>query len=143
MERVRQVAGGVLLAAMTVVVVSGALYALWLGAPLLNPGGDRSASHDAPAINTDSRILRSISPAQVSPRAGVVQPAPPTAKPTATPALRTSPAPKHRPTMVARASQQSRGSRVGAKTVEVASAQRSADEHPESPSKTEGESEGD
>lgn len=132
MERVRQVAGGIVLGVMTVAVVCGAVYALWLGAPLLNPGGDRFGAADIPLINTDAKIVRPIPPADVSPRAGVVQPAPSTSKPKATAVSHHQRAThSHKRTWtVARAS--SSGSHASAKAVVVASSHESDEGHSDS-----------
>jgi hypothetical protein len=92
MERVKQVAGGIVFGVLTAAVGMSAIYALWLGAPLLNPGNGRFSASDIPTINTDAKIVRPIPPAQVSPRSGVVQPAPSTAKPKTMTVSRRSPA---------------------------------------------------
>jgi hypothetical protein len=91
MERAKQVADGIVFGVLTAAVGICAIYALWLGAPLLNPGNGRFSASDIPIINTDAKIVRPIPPAQVSPRSGVLQPAPLTAKPQAMTVSRRSP----------------------------------------------------
>jgi hypothetical protein len=58
MARALRIAGGVALLLVTIGVVSAAGWALWLGAPLLDPTTGRVHATDIPVINTDSRIVR-------------------------------------------------------------------------------------
>ena len=60
----------------TIGVVAAASWALWLGAPLLDPEYGRVRASDIPLINTDNGIVRSTATsASPSPRSGVVRPA--------------------------------------------------------------------
>lgn len=118
MARAKQIAGGVVLAVMTFVVVAGASYALWLGAPLLNPEVDHFTARDIPIINTDAKIVRPIPSADSSAHSGVVQPAPTESKPKARTVLHRSSAKRRSISTVARAS--SRSSVARAKVVAVA-----------------------
>lgn len=97
MVRARQVAGGVVLAALTLVVVAGAAYALWLGAPLLDPDVYHFTARDIPIISTDAKIVLPIPSADSSSRSGIVRPAPAAGAPKARAVSRKSAA-KRRPT---------------------------------------------
>lgn len=76
MGRKKQVVGGVVLAALTVVVVSCAVFVLWLAAPSLTPPGQGTGITNLRVVNPDAKILRPIPPAQIPPRPDVVDPTP-------------------------------------------------------------------
>jgi hypothetical protein len=120
MARTRQIAGGIVLGVMTLVVSAGAACALWLGAPLLNPAGDRLGAKDIPIINTDAKIVRPLPPAEASPRAGIVQPAPTTTAPKPQAVSHKSTRRPH--SELAVATPHPAPARVAARPVEVASA---------------------
>ena len=102
MTRIKQITGRIVLGVMTLAVAAGAAYALWLGVPLLNPGGERFGAGDIPIINTDTRIVRPMPSIEATSQEGVIKPGAST-KPEASVALG-EPASKHRSSSVARAS---------------------------------------
>jgi hypothetical protein len=74
------------LAVLTTVVVSGALWFLWFGGPMLNPPGTDPKLRGRLILNADTHIVLPVPKGSVSPRDGVIQPdpadsAPPTASP--------------------------------------------------------------
>ena len=103
MARTKQIVGAMVLAVMTAAVTVGAVYALWLGVPLLNPGVERFGARDIPVINTDARIVRPLPSTDATPHTGVVNPGSSWSKPKASAVLR-KPAVKRHSSTVARAS---------------------------------------
>jgi hypothetical protein len=75
-ERAKHIAARVGLATLTIAVVVGLGYALWLGLPLLNLTGGHFGASDIPVINTDAKIVRPLPADAVSPRSGVIVPQP-------------------------------------------------------------------
>lgn len=74
MKRTKRIVGAIVLAAMTIVVVAGAVCALWLSLPLLSPAKSHVDPSDIPVLDTDAKIVRPAPP--VSLRSGVVAPGP-------------------------------------------------------------------
>lgn len=63
-----------MLAVLTTVVVSGALWFLWFGGPILNPPGATANLRGQTIINRDAKIVRPIPADKPSARDGVVEP---------------------------------------------------------------------
>ena len=72
--RAKQVVSGIVLAAMTFVVVAAAVGALWIALPVLTPSGAGPQVRDIPVIGTDSKIARPTPQLPASPRSGVIAP---------------------------------------------------------------------
>jgi hypothetical protein len=91
------------LATLTIAVVAGFGYALWLGLPLLNLNGGHFRASDIPVINTDAKIVRPLPADSVSPRSGVIVPQPSKPRPVRV-KRKAAPAPAEKSVRVAAAS---------------------------------------